>query len=197
MSRKKINKLKNLENREAVWGFIRKKKIFTLQELQEEVHLKYDSIRDYITGLVKAGYVKQIGTTESTNGLKNSVKVFELIKDVGVDAPRVRRDGTFSVLGQGRINMWRAMRILKEFSAAELSVKASTEDCTVKHSTAESYIKFLLKAGYLIRRSKGIYFFPRSSFTGPEPPMIQRIKQVWDPNLKKIMWSSDGSNNDK
>lgn len=179
--RKAMDKLNGHDSREAMWKVIRKLRIFSVTQIYMETTLNISSVREYLTGLSKGGFIKKM----SGGG-------YELIKDVGVDAPRVRKDGTTVTQGQGRINMWRTMRILKRFSARELAIAATTESCEVKESSARDYIRHLHLAGYLRHLAEGKYLFLDVRYTGPKPPMIQRVKRVFDQNLKKVMWSEDG-----
>ena len=182
---KPIDKCGPLESRQAVWDAIRRMRRFTVPVVRDETLLKTDTVRDYILGLEAAGYVRKI--TESS-GVGVPAR-WELAKDAGSEAPRVRRDGTPIIQGQGRENMWNAMRILRDFTARELAVAASMPTCRVKELTAEDYIKHLHRAGYL-RKNGSRYMFLPGAYTGPMAPMIQRTKRVWDPNLKQIRWSS-------
>lgn len=96
--------------------------------------------------------------------------------------------------------MWRTMRILKEFSAKDLAIQASTETVKVAEGEAKTYVHYLHKAGYLVivsphrsgnRSMTGKlarYRLIISKFSGPKPPVIQRIKQVFDPNAGKVVW---------
>lgn len=188
VNRKPMDKLNGFDSREAMWAVIRDKKEFTVKEIYEETTLDASSVLDYIRGLTNAGYLR-----EETG---EKFKLFTLIKDVGVDAPRVQRDGTAVTQGQGRINMWRAMYILQVFTAQDLAINATTPDCAVAISSAEDYCRHLNRAGYLRRDQGGRYTFLRHMFTGPKPPMVQRVKRVWDQNLKKVMWSEDGGSHD-
>lgn len=187
-SRKPMDKLNGFDSRDAMWIVIRAKKEFTVREIFLETTLDASTVLDYIRGLTNAGYLR-----EETG---EKAKVFTLINDVGVDAPRVQRDGSVVTMGQGRINMWRAMYILQVFSAKDLAINATTPDCIVKLASAEDYCHHLYRAGYLRRDKDKRYTFLRHMFTGPKPPMVQRVKRVWDQNLKKVMWSEDGGHND-
>ena len=182
---KPIDKRGPLESRQAVWDAIRRMRRFTVPVVRDETLLKTDTVRDYILGLEAAGYVRKI--TESS-GVGVPAR-WELAKDAGSEAPRVRRDGTPVIQGLGRENMWNAMRILRDFTPRELAVAASMPTCRVKELTAEDYIKHLHRAGYL-RKNGSRYMFLPGAYTGPMAPMIQRTKRVWDPNLKQIRWSS-------
>jgi hypothetical protein len=118
-----------------------------------------------------------------------------LLKDVGVDAPRVRKNGEQVTQGLNREQMWRTMRILNSFNATELGVTASTEDVQIIVNDAKDYIGHLHKAGYLVQTALAnnggglarYRLFPTMN-TGPRPPMVQRVKHVFDPNLNKIVW---------
>jgi len=193
MSLKPVDQRSPDEKREAIWAAIRELQTFTLNRLFWKVRMERNSIRDYVLGLKNAGYIEDIGVVvENTR----QAKQYRLIKDIGLDAPRVRRDGTPVTQGLAREQMWRTMRILKEFTPEELAINASTEACEVKVSDAKKYCQALNKASYLIATQPGRglhqsrYRFLPSRFTGPKPPQIQRTKHVYDPNLGEVVWSS-------
>lgn len=182
MSRKPVDQQQPTECRQAIWDWIRKhKKPFTIFDIN--VHLESKSIRDYVIGLLRAGYLAE------QPGPKFTATTYHLIKDTGHDAPRVRRDGTPVTQGQGRLQMWNTMRIIKEFSVTDLTFNASTDGHTVAVSEAKDYCHALCTAGYLAGRPGQRYSLIPSMWTGPQPPQIQRTKQVYDPNLKRVVWS--------
>jgi len=191
-NRKPMDKLNGYDSREAMWAEIRAMRTFTVRELKEATTLKIESVREYVTGLTNGGFLERDDSQIlNDKGFgKNSV-IYTLIRNVGVDAPRVRKDGSTVTQGQGTANMWRTMRILGTFSARELAVSASTDTCVIAESTAASYIRHLCDAGY-IRKGKYLFRFITAMYTGPKPPMVQRVKRVWDQNLKKVMWSEVG-----
>jgi len=91
--------------------------------------------------------------------------------------------------------MWRSMKILKRFSLADLIACSCTEEHPIAVEEAKTYIQYLVRAGYLRKMTKGnadtaSYMMIR--WTGPKAPMIQRIKQVWDQNLKVVVWPPAG-----
>jgi len=186
MSCKPMNKRNGLDTRQAVWKSIVRLHHFTLRQLREETLLTIESVRDYLTGLEAAGYIARVEHEEANPGPVE----WYLVKDIGVEAPRVRKDGTPVTQGQGRENMWNAMRIMRTFTALELAVAARTPECFVKEATAVDYAKHLCRAGYLARRPDGCYVMLPTAYTGPLAPMIQRTKRVWDPNQCKVRWQS-------
>jgi len=191
MACKPMDKRKGLDTRQAVWDAIRELKTFTVKEVREETLLGMDTVRDYVIGLHAAGYIGKEGFH-----VQGYAGQWNLVNDIGVEAPRVRKDGTPVTQGQGRENMWNAMRILRTFTARELAVTSRTPDCFVKESTAADYAKHLCHAGYLSKRPDGCYVMLPTSYTGPKAPMIQRTKRVWDPNQCKVRWQSTGEVSD-
>lgn len=189
MARKPIHLGNALNGRQTVWEAIRRfsagQQLFTAREVRDETLLGMDTVRDYLAGLEAAGYIGK-----ESDGSGGPAR-WRLVRDVGVEAPRVRRNGTPVTQGQGRENMWQAMHILRRFTARELAVAARTKDCMVQESTAADYARHLHKAGYLSHR-EGVYHMLPTAFTGPLAPMIQRTKRVWDPNLRQVRWQSDG-----
>jgi hypothetical protein len=187
MALKPVDKRNGLDSRQAAWEAMRRLQTFTVRELRDETLLTMDSVRDYLRGLDAAGYVARM---DADPAARFEAAVFRLIKDVGAEAPRVRRDGTPVTQGDGRKNMWEAMRILRTFTPRELAVAASMPDCLVKESSAADYALHLCRAGYLKNSGDGYMFLP-GAYTGPLAPQIQRTKRVWDPNKQEVRWSSD------
>lgn len=145
-------------------------------------------VRDYITGLVAAGYLRPI------EGAPGPSVQYELIKDCGIEAPRVRKDGTEVTQGRGREQMWRTVKIIGDFTSRELAQAASTPNHEVAELTAKDYCLMLAGAGYLTitrQGSPGVparYRLVPSRWTGPRAPMIQRLKQLYDPNTGEVVY---------
>lgn len=135
-----------------------------------------ERIRDYLKVLSAARIVEPAGPDQPG--------VWRLLRDEGVEAPRVLADGTRVTMGQGREALWRTMRILNQpWTVRELAIHASTETHPVALLEASDYTLRLAKAGYLHRAGRGQYRLIPSRYTGPQPPQIARTKVVWDPNL--------------
>lgn len=188
MSRKPIDHQQPSECRQAIWDVIRSQsgngETFTINDILREVKLDASSAREYLTGLTNGGYLSANKSTD-----RMVLTLYVLIKDTGHDAPRVRKDGTPVTQGQGRLQMWNTMQVIKEFSARELACMASVETHVVAENEATTYCATLCKAGYLVGRAGQRYLLISGMWTGPQPPQIQRTKQVYDPNLKRVVWA--------
>lgn len=182
MSQTPVDQRRPLQSREALWQSIRALRSFTLAQVRAETRCSRGQVEEYLKALLAAGLIERV---EGERGR------YCLVKDPGAVAPRLRRDGSEVTLGRGREQMWRAMRVLGSFSVRDLVVHATTEEHAVADSEAAHYCQFLAQAGYLKRQGSG-YLFLRSRYSGPRPPMIQRVKQVFDPNLGKVVWSQGG-----
>lgn len=194
---------------QGFWSVIRELKEFTIADLDGRSNVHRDTIREFVKRLERAGVVEVVGTdpantvartSQAKAGVRASPpKVYRLVKDLGPEAPRVRRDGTVVPAGSARENMWRTMKRLGVFTARDLAVAASTAAHPVDPEDAKSYVRYLRLAGYikLVREAdphrQAQYRFVKSMDTGPLPPMVQRVRQVFDPNLRKVVWlQSDG-----
>lgn len=193
MSRKPIDQQQPTECRQAVWEWIRAyvakhgaSHAFFLKDI--DVRLDPKSVRDYLTGLHNAGYLG-VYNDPTANLPKGTPIAYYLVEDCGHDAPRVRKDGTPVTQGQGRRQMWNAMRILKNFSVIDLAFNASISECQIAEAEAKGYCAALCKAGYLAGRANQRYMLIAAMWSGPQPPQIQRTNQVYDPNLKRVVWS--------
>lgn len=192
MPRMAADKTNKLATRDRAWAAMRELGDFTVPQIRNETRLGIDTIREYVTGLAAAGYIEDTGETVHVRGGVHS-RVYRVRHPVR-DTPRVRKDGTPVTQGRGRKQMWQTMRILGEFSARDLAVHASTEEHPVKEEEARDYAQYLDRAGYVVRVSGGDpgnpsrYRFLARQFTGPKPPQIQRVQQIYDPNLGRVVW---------
>ena len=168
-------------------------------DIEDSTRIKPATILSYLTGLTKAGYLKRIPGKKNTKNSQGCniierLSQWELINDIGVEAPRVTKTGKPVIQGNKRENMWRTMKVVKQFTSRQLAINATTESCKVGFADSKDYCRYLAYAGYLAVVKKGlgqqqtVYKFMKSKNTGPKPPMIQRIKQVFDPNLGEVVW---------
>ncbi|WIX34926.1 hypothetical protein QO259_09905 [Salinicola sp. JS01] len=145
---------------------------------------------DYLRGLIAAGYIERINPTKGIG----DVAEYRLIRDIGVEAPRVRRDGSEPPV-PGREQLWRTIKIIGEFTAAQLAEAATTPRRAVAETTAQEYCQFLALAGYLhITRAGGAnlparYRLASGRWTGPMAPQIRRTKELYDPNTQEVVYT--------
>ncbi len=143
-------------------------------------------------GLERAGIVTCTGEREVPNYRRKSQlkrKIYALVRDCGVDAPRVRKDGTMFP-PTGRERMWRALRILNEFTVTEILAAASQGGPDIAESEARRYCDTLVLGGYLRRIRPGRYRFIPARNTGGRAPQILRVKKLLDMNTGEIAWES-------
>lgn len=177
--------------RQRVWLAIRKNaEEFTIQQVAEEGWATYESTRYFVSILKKAGCI------ECTKKL-NKEKYFKLIKDYGYSYPSFNKDGVLIRDVTGNKAMWNTLRITKmAINAHELASISSTGSKKIALETANNYLIALHKAGYVRRveeakttGGKAKYMLLPYMNTGAKPPQIQRVKQVFDPNLNETMYS--------
>ncbi|HEY9081307.1 hypothetical protein [Magnetovibrio sp.] len=201
MARKSSDAIANSKmpyGRDAIWAAIRTlhkrngESGFTRRDIYTECgyEISRGTIQTYTDSLTNAGI---IAITDQP-GQQFQSTIYLLVKDVGAEAPRIRKDGSEVTQGLGTEAMWRTMKALNAFTAGELCLAASTSKAQVSEPAALDYLKFMRCAGYIREVSKGApgkparYAFIRSRDPGPKPPQIQRVKQVFDPNSKTVVW---------
>lgn len=174
-----------LTTRERLWWAMREMKVFRVPEMARAAGVdryKY-MVSDYLRGLVKAG-ILAVDAPERPG----KCATYTLMRDMGVDAPRVRRDGTL-VAEPAQQAMWRGMKILRIFSPQDLVAHAAMAGITIKPVTALTYCQWLARGGYLTPlHAKGEsprYRFVRD--TGPKAPQILRVKTLYDVNTGVVM----------
>lgn len=195
MPRKPIHQQSRLRGQDHYWRVIsdlaRDKKPITIGSIHALSNGSRNSVADYVRRLVKAGYLRPAY-------MLGPAQVYELERG-SLDTPRLDKDGQPVRMGSGREKMWLIMRMKKPFNYRELADAASADGVRVAEGEAKDYVRHLLKAGYLAEVEKagphGLarYRLPEDRITGIRPPQIQRTKQVWDPNLRKVVWTAGGA----
>ncbi|SOE00612.1 hypothetical protein [Caenispirillum bisanense] len=177
---------------QGFWDIMRELRRFRLADVDQRCNVHRETIRGYLKGLERAGFVEPVGKDGDHT-------VYELRRDQP-DAPSVRRDGTLRKPALGQEQMWRVMKMAGAggFSADDLAVTASTEEDPVAVETARRYLRALHRAGYLAVVTPGkttggrtVYRLLPNMRTGPLAPQIQRIKAVWDPNLRRHVGTAE------
>lgn len=184
-------------SRQAIWQAIRNQpERFNLSDLERATRINRATIRSYVEALRAGGFV------HAEPAEKFAPVLFRLVRNIGHEAPRLRADGKPVTQGASREQMWRTMKIAMQFTAADLAVQASLPGSVVSEVDAKDYCRRLAAAGYLAVMVKGrpgskasavasVYRFVRSRDTGPLPPMVQRLKSVFDPNLNQVVWQEE------
>lgn len=170
-----------LTPKERIWTIIRELRTVTVHETTDRCGVKEDAVRAYFTGLVAAGI---LGVLQRGTGGKHSV--YTLKRDLGVHAPRVRKDGTF-LPDSVRSRLWRAMPIFGIFTARELAMSTTLAESPVSRAEALDYCRWLAQAGYLRDLGDEKFRFVPARHTGVKAPQIVRVTQVYDPNIDQLV----------
>lgn len=157
--------------------------------------LTLSSVMNYIDGLLAAKPAYLERAAAAVYGRKHpELRVYALVRDVGVDAPRVTRDGRPVTQGAGNEAMWLAMKTLKDFDCRELAAAASAGAVKVGLNSARMYCTWLTHAEYLVVTHKGTghqgnrYRFMRSRDTGPRAPLVTGEHEVIDANTAQVFY---------
>ncbi len=189
-----------LTSRDRMWAAIRRfgthhTMQFSVAEIMVMSAQREDTVSVYLSGLAKAGFLNDETADCERLRMGRALRVYQLVRDNGVNAPHVDKDGKRTSDNPGRDQMWRAIRILKnDFDRRDLAAAASTEACAVSEEQAKFFCAHLERAGYLHatlkRAHKHVltrYRFLASRNTGPRAPVIGRDLSVMDGNTGKIM----------
>lgn len=191
-------------NRQRIWDAIRALDgaEWCRLDICTAARVELSVLESYMTGLIRAGFVVET-RRENRPGAAKRV-YYRLARDNGVEAPRVRRDGTPVTQGLAQEQMWRALRMLgADTNHIELSAHASTPEVPVHPLAARDYLLTLHTAGYLERTSDTVrnphkpeanrsprYRLIATRNTGPKPPMVCRQNVVFDANENRVVWSA-------
>ena len=172
--------------REQVWPIIRSFDgcFFAFKQLLWETDMHETSVRAYLQLLIKAGFIEQSGYR------------YRLVKDNGIEAPRINSQGEVVTASSKSEAIWRSARILGEFDTRDIMTALTALEIPVSPAYVSDYLINLHKAGYIatIKESqpgkKARYRFVASRYSGPKPPKVQRSTAIFDANLQKVVWQS-------
>jgi hypothetical protein len=186
-----------LKGREAIWYLIRKCKQFSIIDLENESYEDKstdsqapETIRGYVKALTKANILEAIPKGEGFSARQ----YWKLIDDKGLIAPRVNAQGKL-LPETAHQQMWRAIRILKTFTIDTLIASISTKT-KVTVTNTQAYVSALYKAGYLTAAKpanpsqRTTYKLKPTKNTGPKPPRLYHVKNLYDPNLNQVVWTN-------
>ncbi|MEQ8346190.1 MAG: hypothetical protein RIB84_22395 [Sneathiellaceae bacterium] len=169
----------HLDRRDRIWAAIRELKSFTWLQLSDATGLEPQQFKDYLQVLRLAGLMDVSATDRGKRA------VWTLLKDTGVETPRLRPDGT-KLPPSGQQRLWSAIRSLQHFDIEGLALSAN-----VPAETAKRYATALSSAGYLVSLGMRRYRLLGSRVTGPRAPAIRRGKRVYDANLGREMTAGE------
>ena len=178
--------------RQVIWDAIRRLRRFTRLELADAIKRDGHGVSIYISALARAGH---LAVTERPG--RRKARVYELVRDVGAEAPRLCADGTPNTQGLLLEQTWRTIRMLDQFTPRELAICASTETHPVTEAYAQNYVSWLFVAGYLVRvvmdapGRPAAYRAVKSRYSGPRPPVVRKLQSVYDPNLGRVVWQEE------
>ncbi len=172
------------DGRQEMWQAIKTMpQQITVRAVVEKTGLNRTSVLRYLKALTAAGH---LASKDVAIGFPS---LWELVRDTGYHAPRVREDGSKVTQGEVYEQLWRGMYMLKSFSARDLIEHASI---TISEATARDYCKRLLAAGYLrVERKADPHKALLASYRlirnkGPQAPQVQRVQQIYDPNSREV-----------
>jgi DNA-binding transcriptional ArsR family regulator len=185
-----------------MWEALRALGAASVAELARASRTSESAVRAYLQCLARGGYVERRRERSETRLRRAQgpvLTIHRLVKDCGVEAPRVSEAGRLITKGRLSEQMWRTMKILGEFDMFELAGAAGLDPSEIDPNYAKRYAIALARAGYLALTAPGgphhpaRFRFLRAMNTGPEPPRIrQGGKAVYDPNLGRVVWPREG-----
>lgn len=178
------------KNRKMIWAVIRELKNFTVRNIEDRTKILPRTITSYLQSLEKAQIIsKKVVYAEGRGCLRTNV--YNLKKDLGVNAPVVNKNGSL-IEDSHQSRIWRAIRILKNFTLKDIVATASQDDDPVSLTATDQYLNYLKKAGYLSKKNnEKVFHLNLTMNKGIQAPQIQRIRQIYDPNIDAIVWNSE------
>lgn len=178
------------KNRKMVWKVIRELKHFTIRDIEDRTKIQPRTITSYLQALERAEIINKEVVYKPNRGCLRT-NIYNLTKDTGVMAPVINKNGQL-VEDTHQSRIWRAIRILRNFTLRDIVATASQDDDPVSLTAADQYLNYLKKAGYLSKKNnEKVFRLNLAMNKGIQAPQIQRIKQIYDPNIDAVVWNSE------
>ncbi|MBY0572579.1 MAG: hypothetical protein K2P84_02765 [Undibacterium sp.] len=188
--------------RQKVWEAIRGCSTlgFTQAELVAATKVNDQTVKGFIRLLHGAGFLGVDARLQALSATPKCQYRYQLVKDVGLEAPRFSQAGELiTTIGLNQA-LWGTLRRMFKTQASDhhqLAAFASTQASPVLPTSAKNYLRMLNQAGYLDcveERVRGKlarpakYRLKHERDKGPRSPILQNAKQVFDPNMNKVVW---------
>ena len=191
--------------RDQIWAAVRARhalgRPFTRADIAFDTKASEGTVRSYMERLAAGKYLTptERQPRSENGGGQFRFTPYVLARDAGLEAPRLRADGTLGTQGGSNERIWRTAKILREFDARDLclAIAAAKPERPVDLVAAKNYLAHLARARYIRciaaarggnGRSLARYRFVPAMNTGPRAPMVQRTRAIFDPNLNQVVW---------
>jgi hypothetical protein len=174
MARLGFNTPRSQAKASHAWEIARTRRRFTASELQGFATLSVNLARHLVREWIAEGRV--VVAEAGGQGKACVVSVVTDWQPGPVDGPR-----------SAELNMWTAIRRLREFTPTDIAAHAATPDQPVTALQSTTYARALLAAGYVRVRERAIPGRREARYrlirdTGPQAPVVRRVQVLCDPN---------------
>ena len=193
-----MNETSNRESstdRDILWDLIRIADQFCVRDLASKTGLDQATVKEYVLALANAGYLR----LSRVRMWRGQPRVRWRCAKQSPTAPNVRRPDPIPTVRSVE-RMWRSITILRVFTYEELVACSSDDKLQVTPSQAKIYLSYLQSAGYVRRQDVQhglVPMFWLIRWPGPLPLLITKKGEVYDQNIKGVVWSKAGDQEDK
>lgn len=174
----------------------------TVTEIASRAHAHPAAVESYVHALRLAGLAESLEDAEARwarehlqpyMSLALGDESYRLTSDTGAEAPQVTKGGAIIEGLTAQEAIWKAARVFRRFTWSDIAAAVSSDERPVAPATVKAYLSDLHAAGYLSKAQVSRPGMPTAwqlrsdRDTGPRAPMVQRTKQVFDPNLGKVV----------
>lgn len=174
--------------RQQVWTALRQGRPVGIPALVQVTKASTSTVRAYVDALSRGGYVTRAVPTRRPKG--GQPYVYTLARDVGVDAPHLRPDGSEITASTAQDRAWAAMKAMPDFTARSLAyVAQATPEGLAKWLAAlvrHGLLMVVARARSAPGGSQTVYRFVRARDLGPRAP-LPRGRGLWDTNRHRAV----------
>lgn len=167
--------------REQAWEFIQDQTEFRNEDIVTAVGVALSTAQKWVYQWERKNLIRIVRSERKKRFYRVTGKQTEVPPSYRADMSAVSRQTAHG-------NMWRSMRMMRQFSPTDLAIHSTTDEVDVPEQAAKEYCRMLCRAKYLrvIEKALPGRREPRYRLinnTGPKPPREKRVRAVFDENL--------------
>lgn len=169
---------------EQAWAYVQDQDEFRHEDLIRAIGVVRSTAQKWIYQWERAGHIRVVRS-------ERKKRFYRVAENQAPTPPKYRTDMS-AISGQTiHGNIWRSMRMMRQFSPTDLAIHSSTDVVDVSDQAAKEYCRMLTRAGYLRVIDKALPGRREARYrlvknTGPRPPRERRVRAVFDDNLDEF-----------
>lgn len=175
---------------DQAWAYVQDQTEFRHEDIMQAIGVVRSTAQKWIYQWERAGHIRVVR-------LEHKKRFYRVAEQQAETPPKYRTDMSAIKSQTVHGNIWRSMRMMRQFSPTDLAIHSTTDVVDVSDQAAKEYCRMLTRAGYLRVIDKALPGRREARYrlvknTGPRPPREKRVRAVFDENLDEFTHVAGG-----